>query len=105
MVAYVGNNPYVFPEAWWKASSLIFGVGEVVEATGVEGLLEMFEVESLEPSVLPPGRPVGGRPPIAKPTHQSHCSLEARCFPSSPKGALVPKAQCLKPRLEWKDAY
>ena len=59
MVAYVCNNPYVLPEAWWEASSLILGVGEVVEATGVEGLLEMLEVESLEQSILPPGQVIG----------------------------------------------
>lgn len=54
-MAYACNDSYVFAEAWWKASSLILGVGEVIEATGVEGLLKMLEVESLEPSVLPPG--------------------------------------------------
>ena len=59
LVAYVGYNPYVFPEAWRKASSLILGVGEVVEAASVEGLLEMLEVESLEQSVLPPGQVIG----------------------------------------------
>ena len=30
---YVGNDPHILTESWWKASSLIFRVGEVVEAT------------------------------------------------------------------------
>ena len=45
--AYFGNNPYVLAKAWWESSSLIFGIGKVVEATGVEGLLKVFEVEGL----------------------------------------------------------
>lgn len=45
---YFGNDPYVPAEAGWETRSVVFSIGKVVEATVVEGLLEVLEVESLD---------------------------------------------------------